>query len=349
MLFSVGTRVQFIHTKDVGIVTALLENDMVSVHLEEEDLEIPAFISDLVRAEDYIDQNPSVKAKIVPGKKKKVIQPPQRPEAEQQYFILKSLGIQLAFDPVVNHEGITQHYQIYVINDTKYDVLIRFSLFLGTKSKFKYDSKLASITAEKIGDLAFDDLNDSPTFECEIWPITTLGTGSRQAKTIKIKPKQFFKKTRTAPILNKIVHHYRVFESLEEKETKSDAKEDLKTYTKRNSRPSSNLASQIHSSIYSVSELSEFVNEIDLHIDKLIGTSKKLSNSEILRIQLAHFEEYVEKAVRLGVDRVYIIHGVGEGKLRNAIATRLLKMTEVSSFKNEFHPRYGYGATEVIF
>ncbi|RQH21817.1 hypothetical protein D5R40_31195 [Okeania hirsuta] len=49
------------------------------------------------------------------------------------------------------------------------------------------------------------------------------------------------------------------------------------------------------------------------------------------------------------MERVFVIHGVGEGKLRNAIATRLIKYPEVVSFKNEFHPRYGFGATEIIF
>jgi dsDNA-specific endonuclease/ATPase MutS2 len=49
------------------------------------------------------------------------------------------------------------------------------------------------------------------------------------------------------------------------------------------------------------------------------------------------------------VDRIFVIHGVGEGKLRDVISTQLMQMTEVKSFKNEFHPRYGFGATEVIF
>jgi dsDNA-specific endonuclease/ATPase MutS2 len=42
-------------------------------------------------------------------------------------------------------------------------------------------------------------------------------------------------------------------------------------------------------------------------------------------------------------------HGLGEGKLRTAIARRLKEMHEVSAYKNEYHPKYGWGATEVIF
>ena len=41
--------------------------------------------------------------------------------------------------------------------------------------------------------------------------------------------------------------------------------------------------------------------------------------------------------------------GLQAGLLKQRIATRLLRMPEVKTFKNEYHARYGYGATEVIF
>ncbi|MBK6929627.1 MAG: Smr/MutS family protein [Saprospirales bacterium] len=49
------------------------------------------------------------------------------------------------------------------------------------------------------------------------------------------------------------------------------------------------------------------------------------------------------------VPRVFIIHGVGEGKLRETIADELRRRPEVHKFKNEYHTKYGYGATEVVF
>lgn len=44
-----------------------------------------------------------------------------------------------------------------------------------------------------------------------------------------------------------------------------------------------------------------------------------------------------------------IIHGIGEGTLRNEIHDRLKLKKEVKSFVNQFHPLYGYGATEIYF
>ncbi len=61
------------------------------------------------------------------------------------------------------------------------------------------------------------------------------------------------------------------------------------------------------------------------------------------------FEAYIDEAVRQGVERVFIIHGIGKGHLRNLITSNLIRNPNVITFKNEYHPRYGHGATEVIF
>ena len=125
MLLAVGTRVKFLHTKDEGVVTELLDNGMVNVQLTNSDMVIPVFASDLVRYEDPFSK-PSVKAKFVPGKSKPVEKRPERPVTKIPYTILKSYGIQLAFDPIYKEGLNAEKYKIYLINDTAYDVI--FSL-----------------------------------------------------------------------------------------------------------------------------------------------------------------------------------------------------------------------------
>lgn len=347
MLFSVGTRVKFLHTADQGIVTAILSDDMVNVLLEGEDIEIPAFIEHLVRAEDYIDQNPSVKAKIVPGKKAKKIIPPERPPAESQYTILKSYGIQLAFDPILKKDATTEKYKIFLINDTRFPVIFNLHLSLKGKPFIKENGQINAISTFDLGFLWFDQLNDSPVINIECHQITTEGKGHALKKNLKIKPKQFFNRLTTAPLLNRQVHLFKIFENLRPKE--KIKKEDLKTYTQRNTRPLNKRQTNAFYPLNDVSEFAEFIPELDLHIEKLSKKYRKLSKAEILYIQIKHFEDYINKAIRLGVERVFIIHGVGKGRLRDEIASQLLKIPEVKSFKNEFHPRYGYGATEVVF
>jgi hypothetical protein len=347
MLFAVGTRVRLLHSQDEGVITALLDNGMANVMLEEGDFEIPVFLDDIARADAPLGKKPTVKAKFVPGKQDKTPKPPERPPIETQYAILKSFGIQIAFDPVVRPDGLASRYKIYLINDTGYDVLFTFELYIGGSVELRSNNKLARTSVLEVGEMLFDQLNDAPTVEMDCWQITTQGTGPRLHKTMRIKPKPFFKRLKTAPLLNKQVHLFRLFEKFEPLQQKPK-EEDLRDYTRRNARRDEGqriLGRMPHE----VMELAEFIPEIDLHIEHLTDRYEKMNNAEILNLQLHHFEQYLRKALRLGVERVFIIHGLGKGKLRDSIARRLREMPEVIDYRNEYHPRYGYGATEVIF
>ncbi len=347
MVFSIGTKVRLKHTGDIGKITAILDLGMLEVQLLDDDMTIPIFEDDLERFEE---NQSKATAKVVQGKQKKEAVPPPTPKIETQYTILKSEGIQLAFDPVEKADGTVDFYHIILLNDTTFDTIFTFTLSLLDASLRKVNGKLSAVSVENVGKLTYDELNDAPIVNVEIWQVTTVGTGNKLSAEIKIKPKQFFKKKRTAPFLNRPAHLYSLFTDFDPPEKESG--EDLETYTKKNIRPISKKRKQSYqySSIPDTEELAQFVPEIDLHLENLMSRSQnKMSNAEKIRIQLSHFDNFIEKAIRLGVDRVFIIHGVGKGRLRDAIASRLIQFPEVKTFKNEFHPRYGYGATEVIF
>lgn len=347
MLFAVGTKVKFLHTGDEGVVKGLIEGGMVNVFLPQLDMEIPAFPEDLVRAEEFLKH--PVKAKIVGGKKDPTPMPPPPIAIQTQYTILKSNGIQLAFDPISGKDGLTEKFVIYLLNDTKYDVIYSIQSQANYRRPLIWENNLKGLSYIQLGEMPYDDLNEAPGFEVECRWISTEGIGAPVSKSLKLKAKSFFNNMRTAPFLNRQVYLYRLFEKPQQEE-ETHKEEDLSSYTKRNSKPvrwsrpdAQNLA------IYDSKGLAEFNPEIDLHIEKLTDDWRKLSNAEILRMQIAHFEAYINKAIRLGVARVFIIHGVGEGRLRDEVATQLMKYEEVQTFKNEYHHRYGWGATEVIF
>lgn len=345
MLFAIGTKVKFLHTDDEGVIKSRLENGMVSVYLPKDDMEIPAAVEDLIRSEDVV-KNP-VKAKVVPGKKEKVAPKPPAIKIETQYAILKSIGIQLAFLPVTNREGLTERFEIFLINDTKYDMLYNIKFWLDYKTQ-EFNDKLSSTSYVELGKMIYDDLNESPEFDAEINWLTTAGKGEPKAKTLKIKAKSFFKTMRTAPLLNKPTHLYKLFDKPNFGETKKE--ENLEDYTKRHAKPSWYKGdNMMRVSGVSTNELAHFSREIDLHIEQLQPDSVKMSNAEILAIQIDAFENYLLQSMRLGVPSVFLIHGVGKGRLRDEIATRLFKNPDVKTFKNEYHPKYGWGATEVFF
>jgi hypothetical protein len=347
MIYSVGSRVRFINTGYEGTVTEMLGDDMLSVLLDDGD-EIPAFEEDLMRVEDYRAQLRNklpVKAKVVKGKIEKQAEKPNIPEFESPYAILKSLGIQLAFEALYKADGLIANFKIYLINDLQYDALYSFNFMLGNQSKLSSNGKLPATAYAELGVIPFDYLNDSPTVEVECWQVTTQGSGKKQYKKLKIKAKQFFKKVKTAPLLNIPVYHYIIFESLEPPQPTED---DLKTYTRQHNKPNYSLSDLRRYDTHSVTALANFDPELDLHIEKLTDKWQKMSNADILRLQLKTFDAYLNKAIEIGVPRVYVIHGLGKGRLRDEIASRLIRHPQVETFKNEYHPRYGYGATEVV-
>ncbi len=88
---------------------------------------------------------------------------------------------------------------------------------------------------------------------------------------------------------------------------------------------------------------------VDLHIEKLSDEWKHLSNFEILTIQLREFEKWYELALAHRLPGFTVIHGVGSGKLRDEIHDVLKTKREVKTFINQYHPKFGYGATEIYF
>ncbi len=351
MLFSKGTRVKFLHTRDEGFVEEYLDDGMVNVRLAGSDMVIPVFEEDLIRADEPDTRKIAPSKTVPPGKKGKPEEKkPERPEPRIQYDILKSKGIQLALAPVFDQDGNVGKYRLFLINDTRNDVVFTGTLTVKGQAPVAHNGKLTGLSTQLLGELAFDQLNDAPEYTVNCWRLTTEGSGPVKTKTLKIRPKQFFKRPETAPLLNIPAYTFVLISDLNEgaEETENPG-DNLLNYTKKMSRPTSSWLEGHAKPLHEISEKAAFIPEIDLHIENLRHKGGKINASEIFRIQMQHFDSYLDKAIRLGVERVFIIHGLGEGRLRDAIASRLLQTPEVVTFKNEFHPRYGFGATEVIF
>ena len=99
---------------------------------------------------------------------------------------------------------------------------------------------------------------------------------------------------------------------------------------------------------YTLLAAAEFPEALDLHIDKLVDNPKELQPEDMLALQLEHVSDYLERAIRLGIDRVWIIHGKGTGALRNRVHKLLSTMGDLEGYQHKYHPKYDYGATEVV-
>ncbi|MBP8822436.1 MAG: Smr/MutS family protein [Flavobacteriales bacterium] len=85
---------------------------------------------------------------------------------------------------------------------------------------------------------------------------------------------------------------------------------------------------------------------VDLHLHKLVEDETALNDGEKLSFQLDFFERRLNTAIRERKKRVIVIHGVGEGILREEVR-KALQFYEGVRFDDADPRRYGHGATAV--
>ena len=91
-----------------------------------------------------------------------------------------------------------------------------------------------------------------------------------------------------------------------------------------------------------------FTIEVDLHIEKLVDNLRGLSNFDILEIQLKMAQRSIEQAIRNKTPKLVLIHGVGEGILKNELTYLYRKYPNIVVQEANFQ-KYGLGATELYF
>ena len=89
-----------------------------------------------------------------------------------------------------------------------------------------------------------------------------------------------------------------------------------------------------------VSNLS--VMKVDLHIENLITDYHLMTNQEIIHVQIKKCEDVLMKSLNSNVQKLVIVHGIGEGVLKK----------EVHNLLNKYEMRYfeslNGGSTEVM-
>ncbi len=340
-------RVILRYTGEHAVVLRRIDEDTLLVQLERApDLEIPAFEEDLM---PYSPAVPGTAPKAERSASPTAPTTPSRRKVSASQPVSQPQGISVVFEPMPGRDGIVSRYTAWLLNDTEQECLFEISIDTAARLVLEEEGKLDAFTAVELGVMLTDDLSDLPDITLTCRPISTQGIEPPLEQRLRLRPKTFFNARQGVPILGVEGYRFALFKRLEA----PPPKEDLREYIRQRTRPehppfSSSMVRPVE--LYNVKELAEFPNEIDLHAEKLLPNDhQKLSSGQILQLQLTHFHAFLERAIRLGVPRVFIIHGVGEGKLRTAIAEELRRNPAVRKFKNEYHHKYGYGATEVIF
>lgn len=247
----------------------------------------------------------------------------------------KPAGLYLLFKPKEGEEK----FSVFLKNDSGTALRLHYTSYTNGTLDTSLRRSVADGEEMLAQFFAKDRLNDLPVFVVEVWPEGSGEAVSHQFECeIRIKAKQFFSEKYI--LEDGITRQFTFFDELPSR------KEQEVLFVTGKEKGSAGSDPQV--SKVDLLGKASFPDFIDLHLEKLDLPSQALKKEAILQLQLDAFERYLEQAVQHGLHKVYIVHGLGKGILRDQIAQKLKTNPSVTSFNNEYHHRFGFGATEVI-
>lgn len=336
MKFQVGDKVLVLHSNEEGEIIDIINEKMVMVDVR--GVKFPAYIDQL----DFPYFKRFSEKKLFPKKKEKQFIEDIKKEKQPSRQVAD--GVWLSFLPVIDTDefgdDVVEELKIHLINRTEkaYNFIYRLQFF--GKTEFELKNEVNSFGDFYLHDIPFQDISDSPVFSVEF---SLLKPDKNKADyyeaSLKLKPKQLFDKIEQIKKKGEATFSHKLFETYPDKQQNEPldigilATKGMKVYNAKEARK----------------HLPPPRTVVDLHIEKLTDDWKHMSNAEILDIQLKEFEKWYELALAHHQPHLIAIHGVGSGRLRDEIHDILRLKKEVKSFVNQYHPSFGYGATEIYF
>jgi hypothetical protein len=337
MKFQIGDKVVVTHSNEEGEVVDIINNKMVMVDVR--GVKFPAYIDQL----EFPYFKRFTEKKLFPEKKeKKYIDDLPREKKKITQRVVD--GVWITFIPVMVSDefgdDIVTDLKVHLVNRTEQGFKFIYRLSYFGEMSFELINQVHAFEDFYLHDVPFENLNDSPSFGFEFSLLTPdKNKADYYEASLKLKPKQVFTRIEEVKRKGEATFSYKLFAEYPGKpyeepvELGSLAKSGYKIYDASKARQHLEPAKQ----------------ELDLHIERLTPDWESLDNLEILSLQLKTFEKYFDLAQAHHLPWMIAIHGVGSGKLRDEIHEILRLAKGVKRFVNQYHPAYGYGATEIYF
>lgn len=334
MKYQLGDTVLLLHSQEEGEVVEIMSKEMVMVEVK--GIRFPVYLDQI----DFPYFKRFSEKKIVKSTREKVYVDDLKKEPIVKKKQVHS-GVWISFLPEFNKDifddDVVEKFKIYLLNQTADALNFNYQVQYKITSDFHLTNSVLPFNEFYLHDIPFEEMNDGPKFEFDF---SLINPDKKKATNfeanLKIKAKQLFQKIEEMKWKNEPTFSFLLFENYPDKPI-----EIIPDY-----HPS-------FGQLYSLSETKQRLEParsvVDLHIEKLMDNWKKLSNFDILTIQLHEFEKYYQLAVAHRQPNLIVIHGVGTGKLRNEIHEILKTKKEVRTFANQYHPNFGFGATEIFF
>lgn len=341
MKYQIGDEIIILLTSEEGKVVDIISEEMVMIEVR--GVRFPAYMNQIDFP--YFYRFSKKQNNTEPKKETKIFIDNIPKEKPQPNKIKVEDGVWLSFIPKFTldefNDEVVEKLKIYLINKTKMEYKFKYILKLNSTETFAFENEISAFHDFYIHDIAFENINDSPAFfvDFSLSKPDKLKADHFET-TLKLKPKQFFKKIELLKENNESNIAYKLFDNYPERyfEEEHFSLDKLK-----------NSGFKIYEASKSKEHIPSARSIIDLHIEKLSNDWHHLSNLEILSIQLKEFEKWFNIAIANNQPSLIIIHGVGKGKLKEEVHELLKTKKEVKSFINQYDSRFGYGATEIFF
>jgi hypothetical protein len=337
MKFQIGDKVIVQHSNEEGEIVDIIDKKMVMVDVR--GVQFPAYIDQL----DFPYFKRFTEKKDDPKKNaKKFI---DQVSIEKKERISKTAdGVWLTFLPVFESDefgdDIVDVFKIHLVNNSPLAYHFIYRVQYAGKTGFELQNDIYPMKDFYLHDIPFENLNDSPSFELDC---SLLKADPQKAShfesSLKPRARQVFQKIEEIRKKGEAVFSYKLFDTYPNQLVEEVVPMDKLTSSGYRIYDASRARQHLEPAKY----------EIDLHVEKLTDEWQRLNNFEILTLQLQTLEKWMDLAIAHRQPSLVVIHGLGTGKLRDDIHEILRLKKEVKSFVNQYHPRYGYGATEIFF
>ena len=340
MKFEVGDNVVVKHSNEDGKVVEILGPKMVMVEVR--GVKFPAYTDQLDFPYFKMFTSKQTQEKKPP---KKFIDDLKREKNAPKYKVAE--GVWLIFFPVfskdVFEDDVVEELKIYLVNQTDVGLAFHFWLHYAGEAKIELQNQVLALQDFYLMNIDFEDLNDAPSFDFEFSLITPNKKKADYFEAnYKPKAKQVFKQIEVLKQKGEAFFSTKMFDSYPDKsvitETGPAAGDSYAKLTNAGFKVVAGKRTNTEPPPPTV---------IDLHIEKLTDDYRHMSSHEKLILQLRSFEKWLDNAELHYLKQLWVIHGVGSGRLKEEVHEILKHRDSVKSFVAQYHPWYGHGATEI--
>ncbi|MFO7998218.1 MAG: DUF2027 domain-containing protein [Bacteroidales bacterium] len=351
--FKPGDRVIFLNEKGGGVVTKIIDDQIVHVAIED-GFEIPYAVGDLLKsggedADDSFMGQSSRRRTAAQATTDTLYSIPNKADQRAE-------GVYLALVPSDQNKPLESRLEFHLLNHSTYKV--SFGVFLnqsGTLSGLA-NGQLDPDSSHLIARVERSGIEDwvNGLVQILFYQDGKTRVLNPASAAIVFKPVKIYKED-SFQYENLIRKNAMVIElattagQAQNLRKESSAEEERRLMHEKAPSGTRKVAQpEAKEGFLDKHKVDDQIAEVDLHIGELVDHFSNLSNTDMLRIQMDYFRRCMDQATSDKLKKIIFIHGIGNGTLKNEIM-RFLRQTDGIAFHDAPFARYGMGATEVVF